>query len=678
MGVIRKMPLPPGVVVAPVVTEAGEVDPLRVPELVTHEGEVALAAERHGHEADDLVHGDAAVHDRVRRRQQRHPVVHLLVHQPEGDGLVADKRLVVRLAVAHHLLLVAAVGEGVDDVAHVPLVVRAFLEQLDPHVGCCHRKPVVEAEASLVDGAAERGHARHVLGDRDGAGADGVDEVVGKHEIHACVHVRSKPKVLAVTVDEAVPDAVMLVEDGGHAVEAEAVEAVLLQPPPQVRQQETQHLPRRVVEDTTVPEGVVAFGPLVEVLMRGAVEVVDAVKDVLGSVRVHNVEQHRHPHRVRLVDQALQAVGVTTAGGGGEEVGDVVAEGGVVGVLLDRHELDGVVPEALDAREDVLAEVVVRVHVGVTVIARSGHADVGLVDAKGAGGDGELVLELELLRGVPKHRVVPRMRRRPLGSLDGVVGPCGDARSLLAGGGCHGDLVASVVADDGAVGAVGDEHCPHAVVVLLVGVLPTVPVVEVTEEAQPLRPGSPLAANDARVGGVVVVEDSELLVALSEVLERALHFDDARLELLVAPIAILEAPLAALKGRVPLDHLASVLSLPVLVWDLVPRHVLRGGQLLAGFLCADADRLVLPVLVVRVHHRGGIASTELEIGECLGRLRGACSALEAKRPCGEGRGGASIDRHHVARGEEARNRSNHNQCLSNCSGRMRHIVNGEA
>ena len=36
-----------------------------------------------------------------------------------------------------------------------------------------------------------------------------------------------------------------------------------------------------------------------------------------------------------------------------EEVADVVAERSVVRVLLDRHELDGVVAELRDARQDV-------------------------------------------------------------------------------------------------------------------------------------------------------------------------------------------------------------------------------------------------------------------------------------------------------------------------------------
>ena len=47
---------------------------------------------------------------------------------------------------------------------------------------------------------------------------------------------------------ECVENAVMEVEHGGDAIEAEAIEMVLVQVPPQIGQQKPQHLPRAVVE----------------------------------------------------------------------------------------------------------------------------------------------------------------------------------------------------------------------------------------------------------------------------------------------------------------------------------------------------------------------------------------------------------------------------------------------
>ena len=50
--------------------------------------------------------------------------------------------------------------------------------------------------------------------------------------VRACVRARAGPT-----------DAVVMVEHGGDPIEPEAVEAVLLHPPAEVGQQETQHLP---------------------------------------------------------------------------------------------------------------------------------------------------------------------------------------------------------------------------------------------------------------------------------------------------------------------------------------------------------------------------------------------------------------------------------------------------
>ena len=61
-----------------------------------------------------------------------------------------------------------------------------------------------------------------------------------------------------------------------------------------------------------------------------------------------------------------------------KEVGDMVSKRAVVGVLLQGHDLDGVVPQLADARQHGHAEVQVAVHAWLL----TGHADVALVDAQ--------------------------------------------------------------------------------------------------------------------------------------------------------------------------------------------------------------------------------------------------------------------------------------------------------
>lgn len=76
-------------------------------------------------------------------------LTHLLVHQPERQGLVTDQSLVMGFGIGHTSLLVTSVGESVDDVAHVPSVIGALFQQLDPHVRDGHGQSLVETNSSF-------------------------------------------------------------------------------------------------------------------------------------------------------------------------------------------------------------------------------------------------------------------------------------------------------------------------------------------------------------------------------------------------------------------------------------------------------------------------------------------------------------------------------------------------
>ena len=83
-----------GIFVAPAVAFAREINPFGVAPFVAHEVEVAAVDGRGGHKAYHLVERHAARHGAV-LVAFRHVPVHLLVNEPEDDGLVADKRLFV-------------------------------------------------------------------------------------------------------------------------------------------------------------------------------------------------------------------------------------------------------------------------------------------------------------------------------------------------------------------------------------------------------------------------------------------------------------------------------------------------------------------------------------------------------------------------------------------------------
>lgn len=173
----------------------------------------------------------------------------------------------------------------------------------------------------------------------------------------------------------------MQVKHARHTIESEAIEGVLVHPEPQVAEQEPHNLVVTIVEKPAVPEIMFAPAATVEVLVIGTVKLVQAVQDVLGGVTVDDIEQHGNAHGVGRVHQLLEVLGRAVSAAGGKEAVHLVTETGIVGVLHDGHELDGVVSQALDAREHGLCELLVRGHLAL----RGGNADVSLVDPEALG-----------------------------------------------------------------------------------------------------------------------------------------------------------------------------------------------------------------------------------------------------------------------------------------------------
>ena len=338
--VLRQRPLPPGVGVAPAVAFAREVDPLGVPELVAHEVEVGLPARRDGHQADHLVQRHAAVdHDILRRLV--HVEIHLLVHQPECQRLVAHQRLVVRFGIGHGFHFGQAVGHDVPHFPYVPLLVGHLLQLLDPEVGDRHPQPVVEPDAAVGDGDAHARHSAHVLGDGHGRRPEVVHQAVGERQVGQRVAV--DPLVEEAFAAVEVDIAVVVVDHRRHAVEAVAVEMELVEPVLDVRQQEMLYLVLAVVEELRVPVGLVAGLAGQRVQMVGAVQFVDAFVEVADIVGMHQIHDDRQPQLVGAAHQLLQLLGRAAARCGCEETRHVVAERPVIGVLGDGHELHGVV-----------------------------------------------------------------------------------------------------------------------------------------------------------------------------------------------------------------------------------------------------------------------------------------------------------------------------------------------
>lgn len=123
-----------------------------------------------------------------------------------------------------------------------------------------------------------------------------------------------------------------------------------------------------------------------EILVFTAIKHIESVQRVVRSVTVNDIEQDGDSHSVCRVDQSREFFGSTVTRRNREEGSDLVSERGVVSVFHDCpahknqvrtrrgtrrgtkkesvHELDRVVTQGLDARENVSRELVVRSNLG--------------------------------------------------------------------------------------------------------------------------------------------------------------------------------------------------------------------------------------------------------------------------------------------------------------------------
>ena len=77
------------------------------------------------------------------------------------------------------------------------------------------------------------------------------------------------------------------------------------------------------------------------------------------GMAVHEVHDDLDTRCVSSIDERLQFVGRTEATTGCEEARYMVAKGAIVRMLLDSHNLNGIIPEVNDTGKDLLLELTV-------------------------------------------------------------------------------------------------------------------------------------------------------------------------------------------------------------------------------------------------------------------------------------------------------------------------------
>ena len=366
-----------------------------MPELVAHKIEVTVPGRADGDQTDQLVQGDATVHDRI-LRVHIHGEIHLFVEQSEYQGFVSDKRLVVALRVADGLLVRPLVGQLVPDLSRTPFLILLFLYPFDPVVGHTHRHPEPETHSTSLERSRKTGHSAHILGDRDGFRLDLTDQQISQSKVGHGVLVHSGVEVRFVAV-EVLSQPVIPVDHTRHTVETETVKVIFLKPVLAVAQKEAHDLVLAVVEAAGAPGRMMPLRAFVEIQVLTAVEQAKSLILIAATMRVDDVHHDRDTHPVSGVNQFLELLRSAETGTQSEKVRHLVAERAVVRMLLERHYLDRVVAQSLHPRQHILTELA---ESGDLAFLRT-HPDVALVDEGMRPAQHPVVLPRICLCGIP-------------------------------------------------------------------------------------------------------------------------------------------------------------------------------------------------------------------------------------------------------------------------------------
>ena len=363
-------------------------------EFVAHEVQVAASAGSQGNEPYHFVEGKTAVHDQI-SLVAAHAPVHILVHQAENDGLVSHQGLIVALGIGDGLLVGALVGQFVPYSAHAPLLVLELFDPFYPVVGYAHGHTEVKAHPAGGERSCKTRHSAHVLGYRDSLGVDFVYEHICKRQILDRVLIDSPVEIQGV-VAESLAQPVIPVQHTGHSVEAEAVKVILLHPVLAVRKQEVFDFILPVVETPRAPGRMMSSGAGIEVQVVPPVEAAQAFGLVAHGVRVDYIHNDGNAPCVGVIDKCLELLRSAEAGAESKEIGHLIAERPVVGMLLQGHYLKDVVAQGSHSRKDLKAELLECAD----LLLLAAHSYMALVDER-MGPASDLAVLPHIRRGVP-------------------------------------------------------------------------------------------------------------------------------------------------------------------------------------------------------------------------------------------------------------------------------------
>jgi hypothetical protein len=135
----------------------------------------------------------------------------------------------------------------------------------------------------------------------------------------------------------------MIIQHARNTIKTKSVQAKRLHPIPAIGQQKGKDRYFSVIKTPGIPGGVISSVIAVEILIAGAVESAETLHLVDNRMGVNQVHQNPETHSVSRINQGFEFIGSPETGRRGEKTGHLISKRSIIGVLLEGHQLNGVI-----------------------------------------------------------------------------------------------------------------------------------------------------------------------------------------------------------------------------------------------------------------------------------------------------------------------------------------------
>ncbi len=289
--------------ITPVVTLAGKIYPLRMPEFISHKIKVSISCRSNSQQTDHFMQSDPPVYYHIMIKDT-HPRINFLVHQAEKDSLIPHHSQVMTLCIADGMFLHPFIGQFIKHIPDIPLLVLFLLNQLNPIIRYPHTHPKIKSDAPFFRRHSQSGHPAHIFRNGYCSRIHLMNHFIGQRQISngifILVSVIIKFILRKITAQTVIP-----VQHTGNPVKAEAVKMKFISPILTIRQQETKHFILAIIKATGIPQLMFSLFTFIKILVIITGQTTKSFQLISHSMRMYKVHNYPDSIRMRFIHQTL-------------------------------------------------------------------------------------------------------------------------------------------------------------------------------------------------------------------------------------------------------------------------------------------------------------------------------------------------------------------------------------